>query len=223
VDDRRHQWTDRLEYAIDQAPSETVRAAARTMEAAMDEVSERALRGEYLGQVKARLKNLAQEERAEAVDAIETTLGVSLAAAVDVPELYEPLFWDEIREMAASGLVTFGSHTVSHYILSRCTTETIHEEVACAKQIIEQRLGAPCPLFCYPNGAVGDFDARTRKTVMQAGHSCALTTVEGFVNERSDIFELGRLGVMNGQSFEHFVVNLAGVTRWAAQLKGLIG
>jgi peptidoglycan/xylan/chitin deacetylase (PgdA/CDA1 family) len=165
------------------------------------------------------LKGISQEERDALVDGIETELDVSLMNASDVPEIYEPLSWSEIREMLASGLVSFGNHTVSHYILARCTPGEVERELATARGIIESRIGSPCDLFCYPNGGRGDFDAMTRDAVRRTGHRCALTTVSGLNGPGSDPYELRRVGVMEGQSFEDFEMLATGLaTMFASAL-----
>jgi peptidoglycan/xylan/chitin deacetylase (PgdA/CDA1 family) len=209
VDAKRLQWTDRVEYAIDHASGDAV-AAAYTGAAA--DLDPRALRGALLIQFKSRMKRVPQEQRAQLVDELEATLGCSLATAPQVPDLYRPLDWPEVREMLASGLVSIGSHTASHFILSRCAPEVVREDLRSAKRIIEERLDAPCPLFCYPNGGRGDFDDSTRAIVQEAGHTCALTTVVGFNDSRSDVYELKRVGVFNWHTFTDFEMMVSGVT-----------
>jgi peptidoglycan/xylan/chitin deacetylase (PgdA/CDA1 family) len=63
------------------------------------------------------------------------------------------LDWDEVREMAESGLVRFGSHTRRHTRLREdLTAEQLEDEVAGSRPILEAQLGRTAPLFCYPNG-----------------------------------------------------------------------
>lgn len=203
------QWTDRLEYAIGHADFD---ALLRVLPLANPSSDTRAFRGEALLSIKRTLKGIGQELRDDRVAELERELGCSLAQAPRVPAVYEPLTWSEVAEMLDSGLVAIGAHTVSHYILSRCSPEVLDEELGGARRIIESRTGHPCPLFCYPNGALGDFDDRTRAAVEKAGHTCALTTVVGSNTRHSDPYELKRVCVLNGHSFEDFVMGLAGVT-----------
>jgi peptidoglycan/xylan/chitin deacetylase (PgdA/CDA1 family) len=215
VDEKRHQWADRVEYAVDHATPDAL--AALSAEYATDG-NPGLSRGGSLVQLKARLKSIPQEQRAAIVEAIEDRLACSLLTAPEIPAIYQPLEWSEIEEMRGTGLVSFGNHTVSHFILSRCTPEVVREELSVAKRVIEERTGAPCPLFCYPNGARGDFDARTRDIVQEVGHMCALTTVAGFNDARSDVYGLKRVGVLNGQSFADFVMTVAGVVPWSMKV-----
>jgi peptidoglycan/xylan/chitin deacetylase (PgdA/CDA1 family) len=59
----------------------------------------------------------------------------------------------EIREMAASGLVRFGSHTRHHTRLrAGVHREVISDEVAGSADEIEKLTGSRPTLFCYPQG-----------------------------------------------------------------------
>ncbi len=209
VDRRLLQWTDRLEYAIGHAEFRSLRRVLGREDTKTDS---REFRGSALLEIKRRLKGIAQENRDGKVEDLERDLNCSLALAPAVPAVYEPLTWPEIEEMLDSGLVSIGAHTVSHFILSRCTPEVLTHELRSARRIIEERTGVPCPLFCYPNGDRGDFDERTREAVKAADHTCALTTVVGSNGRNADPYELKRLCVLNGQSFEDFVMGVSGIT-----------
>jgi peptidoglycan/xylan/chitin deacetylase (PgdA/CDA1 family) len=209
VDGKRYQWTDRVEYAVGHAAPQRLSALLGEAAPAGDS---RDYRGRALTQLKQGLKQIPQERRAAQVDAIEERLGCSLRAATDVPAIYQPLDWPEVLEMRGDGLVSFGNHTVSHFILARCTPDVVRHQVQAAKHIIEERVGLPCPLFCYPNGGPGDFDERTNAIVREAGHVCALTTVAGLNGSRSDVFRLKRIGILNGQTREDFMMAGTGIT-----------
>lgn len=73
------------------------------------------------------------------------------------------LSWEMCREMAASGLVEFGSHTYDAHVLDRClrrlSEETqgeyqarIFPDVDKSIALLERELGAPICFFAYPNG-----------------------------------------------------------------------
>lgn len=213
VDLRRFLWTDRVEYAIDRADAALLAARDPETFASADTV---AARGRHLRRTKSTIKRVDQSEREALVEALERELGHALASAADVPPEYLALDWSEIDEMARSGLVDFGSHSASHFILARCSDERIVMEVQQARGVIEERTGRPCPLFCYPNGKRTDFDARTRRAVQEAGHRCALTTVVGTNPLDADRYELKRVSVMNGDTLEDFEMSLCGIARWAA-------
>jgi peptidoglycan/xylan/chitin deacetylase (PgdA/CDA1 family) len=101
------------------------------------------------------------------------------------------LSWDEVREMSRHA-VSFGSHTVSHPILSTLTTEKANREIADSKAIIERELGRPVTTFAYPNGTEHDFTNGTKNLLREAGYVCGVTTLYGSNGTAQDLFELRR-------------------------------
>ncbi len=67
------------------------------------------------------------------------------------PEL-PPLTWEQTAEMAASGLVEIGSHTLTHPDLRRLPEGELCRELGDSKRQLEDRLGRPVESFCYPRG-----------------------------------------------------------------------
>ena len=60
--------------------------------------------------------------------------------------------WNELKEMSGSGLVTIGSHTLSHPWLTALGTKALHAELDDSKQILERQLGRKVDFLCYPMG-----------------------------------------------------------------------
>ena len=59
--------------------------------------------------------------------------------------------WDEIRQMAAGGLIRFGSHTRTHMRLgTRIPDEVLRDEICTSRRMIEDALGTAVSSFCYP-------------------------------------------------------------------------
>ena len=69
---------------------------------------------------------------------------------IDFPDDGAPLSWDAVRDMAATGLVTFGSHTHGHLLLDRLPPNEAADELDRSKDLIEQNLGVPAHHFAYP-------------------------------------------------------------------------
>jgi peptidoglycan/xylan/chitin deacetylase (PgdA/CDA1 family) len=63
-----------------------------------------------------------------------------------------PLTWAQAAEMAASGLVTFGSHTHTHADLSILTVSKVLREVERSNALITERISRPPAHFSYPWG-----------------------------------------------------------------------
>jgi peptidoglycan/xylan/chitin deacetylase (PgdA/CDA1 family) len=104
--------------------------------------------------------------------------------------------WDEAREMFASGLVSFGSHTTSHRILTTLEVGEIQNELSESKaKLIEENVVLPEFIpFCYPNGNYND---QITRMVQNAGYSLALSTDYGWVGKEDDVFALKRIPIHN--------------------------
>jgi len=104
------------------------------------------------------------------------------------------LSWEEVREMAQSGLITFGSHTASHRILTTLGDDEIRDELMQSKdRLISEKVIDPSFIpFCYPNG---NYNEKIVKMVKEAGYSLAVTTDNGWNTFGSDPFTLKRIGI----------------------------
>lgn len=85
----------------------------------------------------------------------------------------------EIKEMDASGLVDFGSHTANHVHLSEENTERVRYELTESKKFLENVLGKPVTTFCYP---YGDNSPAVIKQVKEAGYAIAFADFPGGAN-----------------------------------------
>ena len=100
---------------------------------------------------------------------------------------------DDIRIMQESGLVTFGSHTLSHPWLPKVLSEkTLKEEIGDSKKMLEEKLGTKVNTFCYP---LGGFNDKVRKIVIDSGYSCAVASNPGRRFSDQDVFALKRLRI----------------------------
>ncbi|WP_394792996.1 polysaccharide deacetylase family protein [Armatimonas sp.] len=97
------------------------------------------------------------------------------------PEGYEAtalLSESEISQLAASPLVTFGTHTATHPKLDQLPSDTAREEIVRGKQQLEEKLQRPVHHFCYP---YGHFNDSVVALVREAGFVTATTTQHGRV------------------------------------------
>jgi peptidoglycan/xylan/chitin deacetylase (PgdA/CDA1 family) len=124
------------------------------------------------------------------------------------PQELHPLTWDQVRAMRRSGLVAFGSHTVSHAVLSRCAADVQASEIAASKKRVESELGEACPAFAYPYGQSGDFTGETRRIAAAVGHTLVLTAEPGFnTPSRSCPVDLKRWGANLGLDELDFIIS----------------
>jgi peptidoglycan/xylan/chitin deacetylase (PgdA/CDA1 family) len=119
-------------------------------------------------------------------EAAPTLRRLELAAIVFLPASYcgriaswdpwtggRPLMtWTQIKELAAQG-VGFGSHGMSHPVLTGRTDAELAYEMAESKNLIEAETGQEVCFFCYPYGC---HDERTRKIVSNcySGGACSV-------------------------------------------------
>jgi peptidoglycan/xylan/chitin deacetylase (PgdA/CDA1 family) len=88
----------------------------------------------------------------------------------------EMLTWEQVHEMAASGLVEFAPHGVNHKRLRLLSDDEAFAELVDSKKHLEQESGRTMYSFCYPYGA---FDRRVRKLVFRAGYKLDFGTRKG--------------------------------------------
>jgi peptidoglycan/xylan/chitin deacetylase (PgdA/CDA1 family) len=93
--------------------------------------------------------------------------------------------------MSVSG-ICFGSHTVTHPILTRVTKAQLKAELEESKAEIENRLGVRVEEFAYPNGQLGDYNPEVKAAIRESGYASAVTTRFGFNVAGSDPHELRR-------------------------------
>ena len=80
---------------------------------------------------------------------------------------------EQIKEMSESGLVHFGSHTVSHTKLDTLTEYEIQQEFLHSKEYIEALIEKPVTALAYPNGV---YTEKAQTIAMAVGYRYAYTT-----------------------------------------------
>ncbi len=86
------------------------------------------------------------------------------------------LSWEQLREMAHSGLVSLGNHTLSHASLVSLPRERIVDEIVSAEKIIEEKTGVITNVFAYPYGG---FNSEAEKILEEKGFVAAVTSSRG--------------------------------------------
>lgn len=95
-----------------------------------------------------------------------------------------------IKEIAKSGLVEIGAHTMDHTYLTDLPLKRIEYEVIQSKKYLEKLLGHRIVSFAYPYGA---FDNTTIDVVKKAGFRSAVTTISGIFAQDLNRFFLYRI------------------------------
>lgn len=119
----------------------------------------------------------------------------------------EPLTWDQIEEMAGSGLVTIGAHTHTHADLRTLSRDAITTEIETSNGLIESRLGVSPAHFAYPWGY---WSAEADEVIRSHYQSAALGGHSRHLIHEWDPFRIHR-----------FPVQLSDGSRWfASRVRG---
>lgn len=131
---------------------------------------------------------LPNELREKVILELENELGDKFA---DYPHEYQLLDWDMIREMARKG-INFGGHTANHVVLPLEDEAALETEIVASKKELERQLGNKVVSFAYPNG---EYNARLRRLIAQAGYKVAVTTEKRINLPGADLLALGRISL----------------------------
>lgn len=100
--------------------------------------------------------------------------------------------WGQIEELARSGTVVFGAHSIHHYALTKLSPESLKAEIVESKQVLEQHVGYKVNWFAYPYGL---FDDAVVFNLKNAGFIGAVTTIPGAWQYQSRFFHMPRYRV----------------------------
>ena len=135
------------------------------------------------------MKTLPLQQRHKAEEAIKlATPGFQPTAAQHAS--FDMMNWSDLLLLDPK-LITIGSHTMSHPILTTLSTQEIEAELTESRQALEQRLQRAIEFFCYPNGSYHQQAYETAKNTYRA----AVTTESGVVagNGALDLHRLPRI------------------------------
>ena len=133
----------------------------------------------------------------EAVKVHQIIDRLSRTLHMDLPTHRVLLNWDEVREMAGKG-ITFGSHSVSHRIMTQIPLSDVKMELIDSRKTMLEQGIKPIPVFCYPNG---NFDRAIQELVKESGYLAAVGCEVGLEQDRpNDLYALKRISVHEDSS-----------------------
>ena len=186
LDEKCWIWTDKARYLLTATKSERLSATigTRTFD---EKLGDRNSRLELAGKINSELKKLPDLEK----DLVLTELAKSLYVQLDdMPHSeFGPISWDQAKEMSSAG-IEIGSHTVSHPILTNVDGDTLSDELATSRTILQDHLQTDKLHFCYPNGNVS---RRERDAAEKAGYASAVTTEIRICESSDDRFLFPRI------------------------------
>lgn len=121
---------------------------------------------------------------------------------------------DQLKEIAASGLVKIESHTKSHGYLDQMTYDQQVAEAVDSKKILEDITGQKVSVYCYPSGRYN----QTTLDIIKDHYDFALEMLGGVYdsNEVTDMYKITRIYANRDMPLSTFANYLkqASVTKW---------
>jgi peptidoglycan/xylan/chitin deacetylase (PgdA/CDA1 family) len=181
LDGKIWMWWDRVEHVVRGCARRELRTdlggAARTYR-----LEDEPARAAAIDDFVQRAKRVPDPEKHRAIRALAAEADVALPAAP--PPEYAPMTWDDLRACERRGM-SFGPHTLTHPILSRCSDEQSRDELRGSWERLRAEAGSPVPVFCYPNGTWEDFGSRETATLAEMGMLGAVAGVPGHADGRA--------------------------------------
>jgi len=126
------------------------------------------------------------------------------------------LTWDEVRQLLKRGF-TFGSHTVTHPVLSELNKHEVEHEIRFSKAVIENKTGQAVDLFSYPYAFPDNqncFSEFLSNTLIKCGYKVGVTTRIGNAHKDDMPFKLKRIPISTHDDLKLFKAKLAGAYNW---------
>jgi peptidoglycan/xylan/chitin deacetylase (PgdA/CDA1 family) len=128
--------------------------------------------------------------------------------SVAFPNDGRPLTWSALRDTAATGLVTVGSHTHTHALLDRLPASELADELDRADALIAEHVGRPARHFAYPKAVAGSSPADA--AVRARYRSAALAGTRPNPYGTTDPHRLARSPIQASDGMRYFAAKLAG-------------
>lgn len=198
-------WHGRIISALERSKKPAITWHGTTM--ALSTPEERCLANTRL---QAMIKIHAAAQPNVAAAEIEQLLDVPEVVALPDTSPHAMLSTEGLHRAKASGLISFGAHSVTHPLLSAIDDTRLAAEMLGSIDAVEAMTGQRCTSFAYPNGRRRDFDARAVALLQSRGIEIALTTVAGPNHQGADQMRLCRWSIGQKTSFSRFKAKLSG-------------
>lgn len=115
--------------------------------------------------------------------------------------------WEQCLKMCQNEEteITFGSHSVTHQLLTQLSAMEVKKEAEESKKIIEAKLKQECNAFAYPFGPSNDL---VRKEIAKAGYKCGFSTTYGRNTKNTSPYEIKRIALNNFYDLPIFALTL---------------
>ncbi|MCP5327354.1 MAG: polysaccharide deacetylase family protein [Sinobacteraceae bacterium] len=190
VDTRLPFWFDQVARLLYRAPPGRLDLSTIEMRIELSDIASRRRATEV---ILGRLKRIPESDRLSSLRELESRLDRNVVRSEDS----EPfaLSWSQVLEMSQSG-IEFGSHTVSHPILSNLEPAQLARELGDSRRSIELHTGQPADVIAYPIGKRFAYSDSVIAACKAAGYRVGVSYESG-INKwpLSSPFELRRLAI----------------------------
>ena len=105
---------------------------------------------------------------------------------------YGYMTWKQIKEVAASDLVTIGNHSHSHDYLIDLNDDSIKSDLETSIKIFKNNLGYSPKIFAYP---FGEYSSNLKKIVSNLNFEFAFGQHSGVIDPTKDFLEMPRFSI----------------------------
>ena len=106
-------------------------------------------------------------------------------------DLFDGISKNNLIKMSSNPLVTIGSHSKTHPLLSQCSNEDLNAEIVRSKKYLESLIKRPVRFFAYPSG---DYNQLVLDKVSNSGYEAAFG-IDKIENLGRNKFEIPRIGI----------------------------
>jgi peptidoglycan/xylan/chitin deacetylase (PgdA/CDA1 family) len=146
------------------------------------------------------LKKVSNLERLKLLNIAKSTVNINR----------EALTQTEVQAIDKSKFVQFGSHTITHPILTQCDDDKSQQEIEQSKQQLEAWLNREVNSFAYPNGS---YTAREIRFLKEAGYKVAFNTKPSPLSPKylESPFEIPRFDILENVSMNENICRMIGL------------
>jgi peptidoglycan/xylan/chitin deacetylase (PgdA/CDA1 family) len=125
------------------------------------------------------------------------------------------LTWEEIRELAESGL-DIGSHTCAHPRLPDLSLPEVMKELSESRAAVRNHTQQAEVALSYPFGQTSEQVARMASS---AGYSCAIASDCGPNPQNVNLYALSRTVIASDDEVPSFAARVSGLTWWITRIR----
>ena len=129
---------------------------------------------------------------------------------------FQPMTWEQARELARHPLIRMGSHSVSHPLLGTVSADCARDELVQSRLILADRLGVNTDWFSYPFGVrrYGAYSEATEKLLSETGYRCSLTSEISRARVGNGPWRIPRMSLTQADTGADAVAKAAGGYDW---------